>query len=325
MRLGAVGRGPALASLLMLAVALAGTASALPAAPADTPDPASLAPDLDAVRDLTPRHAPERLADALASAARDLADALPDALPEELRDAAEAVLARVPGPTPMTSGDEHEAMAAAAPHADGLGWQWDGPPAPTGANGLASTAAGVSAVALLAGALAYYWPTMKYGFAALYTRIPRDAVLAHETRERIYKLVRDQPGIHVYEVCDRLGLGWGTAVHHLKILQDQGMLTSHRDGRYRRFFLVGDDRISYREAVGVLRHPTSRRIAQVVASRPGLIQKDVCAALGLSTSLVAWHLGRLKAAGVVSAERRGRTIEYRPGPAWEHVGEPGDA
>ncbi|MCA1813703.1 MAG: hypothetical protein LC624_07100, partial [Halobacteriales archaeon] len=57
--------------------------------------------------------------------------------------------------------------------------------------GVAQTAAAVSGFALLAGALAYFWPAVKFGATALYTRIPRDAVLMHGARERIYRLVKD--------------------------------------------------------------------------------------------------------------------------------------
>lgn len=295
-------------AVCFVALGWLGAAAALPTVPG---------PTLDIVGDLAP-HAP----------GLPLSPEVPLDPPLDPEDAVGDLLRRA-----------ERAVAEVAPRSEGMGRPYSEPdrhpevvlgphggtPAPTGpSSSLTGTAAGVSLAALLAGIFAYYWPVGKYAFTALYTRIPRDTVLAHDTRERIYKLVKDQPGIHANDVCDRLGLGWGTAVHHLHILEQHGLLMSHRDGRYRRFFLVGDDRAAQRQAVGVLRHPTSRRVAELVAERPGLIQKQVCESLGLSTSLVAWHLGRLKAAGIVAAQRQGRTVQYRPGPAWsglEGVGE----
>jgi predicted transcriptional regulator len=181
---------------------------------------------------------------------------------------------------------------------------------------LAGPAAAASGAALAAGLLAYFWPALKFAVTPLYSRIPRDAVLMHGARERIYKLVQSEPGIHAHEVAQRLGLGWGTTVYHLKLLEKNSLLVARHEGRYKRFFVTGDARIQHKDAIALLRNPTSRSIATTVAQQPGLIQKQVCEALGLSPSLASWHLQRLEGAGVVSAERLGRSVHYAPGPAW---------
>lgn len=184
---------------------------------------------------------------------------------------------------------------------------------------MATTAAAVSVFAALAGALAYFWPTLKFLVAPLYTRIAPDAVLAHGARENIYRLIKDEPGIHAHEVASRLSLGWGTTVYHLKLLEKNSLVVSRHEGRYKRFFVTGDQRLQHQGAVALLRNPTSRSIAGVVAAQPGLIQKQVCEALGLSPSLASWHLQRLEAAGVVRAERVGRSVRYAPGLAWHEL------
>lgn len=190
-------------------------------------------------------------------------------------------------------------------------------PEPPPGQDLLAGAAGVAGVlALGAGLAALFWPALKVALAPLYSRISKDAVLLHGSRENIYRLVKENPGIHAHEVAERLDLAWGTAIHHLKLLEQNGLLTSYRDGRYKRFFLVGDQRLAQKEAVALLRNDTARRIVEAVVGRPGLIQKDVCEALGVSSSLATWHLQRLAEAGLVLAHRRGRVVHYEPGPAW---------
>lgn len=213
---------------------------------------------------------------------------------------------------PFAEGDpRHEA----APHAatkdfDGASIA-PGRPEPVG-----EVVAVAGGLVLAAGLAALFWPALKVAVAPLYSRISKDAVLAHGSRENIYRLVQEHPGIHAHEVAERLDLAWGTAIHHLRLLEQNGLLTAYRDGRYKRFFVVGDQRLQQKEAVGLLRNDTARRIVQAVAERPGLIQKDVCDALGVSSSLATWHLQRLAEAGLVIAQRRGRVVHYEPGPAW---------
>lgn len=184
-----------------------------------------------------------------------------------------------------------------------------------------TAAAVVSAAAIAAGIAAWFWPALKWLVAPLYTRIPKDTLLMHDARERIFKLIREEPGIHAHEVAARLDLGWGTAVYHLKLLERNGLVVSRHEGRYKRFFVTGDQRIQVKDAVALLRNPTSRSIAAQVARQPGLIQKQVCEALGLSPSLASWHLQRLEAAQVVRAERLGRAVRYIPGQAWTELQE----
>lgn len=242
-------------------------------------------------------------------------------LPEPVREAIHRVRTAAAPYAPMLAPAEEAGFVAVDPrHGDApraATKDFDGaslaPQAPQPVD-QAMAAAGV--LALGAGLAALFWPALKVVLAPLYSRISKDAVLAHASRENIYRLVRENPGIHAHEVAERLDMAWGTAIHHLKILEQSGLITAYRDGRYKRFFVVGDQRIQQKEAVALLRNDTARRIVEAVSARPGLIQKDVCDALGVSSSLATWHLQRLAEAGLVIAQRRGRVVHYEPGPAW---------
>lgn len=138
-------------------------------------------------------------------------------------------------------------------------------------------------------------------------------------RARILRLIREEPGIHNRSIARSLALSRGTTSYHLHLLERRGIVVADPAGRYRRYFAASDPRIHHKAAIHLLRHPTARAIAELVAARPGLIQKDLCQALGLLPSRASWHLRRLEQAQVVAARRTGQRVHYRAGPAWEEA------
>lgn len=192
-----------------------------------------------------------------------------------------------------------------------------------------SVARGAAAGAAVFGALgaaaagAYYWPTLRFGLTALlaplYSRIEKDDVLTHEKREEIYGLIRSAPGIHAHEISEKAGIGWGTTVYHLRLLENHRLVVSKRSGRYKRFFLNSGAPGAQKDAYGALRNDTAARIGQFILKNPGTTQKEVCAGLGLSPSLVSWHVQRLEESELVKKVKEGRRVRYFAGPAWNEI------
>lgn len=200
-------------------------------------------------------------------------------------------------------------------------------PAPEQDDELSTTViAGASAAALaLVGAAAYYWPRLSWGATVLglpmYSRIERSELLDNDTREELYEAVQDEPGIHAHALSEAVEIGWGTTVYHLRRLEKNGMVTSEKRGRYRRFFPAAGYVAQTREILSVLQNETTNDIARTVLKEPGLNQKAICEKLDISPSLANWHIKRLIEADLVEKERRGRTVHYTPGKAWDEVGD----
>ncbi len=190
---------------------------------------------------------------------------------------------------------------------------------------ISGATAGAAVFGVLGGlaALAYYWPSVRYALTLavvpLYSRIERDDVLHHDKREEIYGLIRAQPGIHAHEISERARIGWGTTVYHLRLLEGHQLVVSKRAGRYKRFFLTSGAVGGTKDAYGVLRNDTAARVGQFILKNPGVSQKDACAALGLSPSLVSWHVDRLEEAELVKKLKEGRRVRYFGGPAWNQI------
>ncbi len=156
--------------------------------------------------------------------------------------------------------------------------------------------------------------------APLFTRFNHETVLAHDRRRELYELVASTPGICLPELCEATGLSRTAATHHLRLLEKQHIIVSERHGRSRHFFQNGGRYANHqKEAYAVLQNDRSHALAHCVAKTPGVIQKELCDALGLDASVAHWHLRRLQEAGLVDGVRQGRTVAYFPLPPLREI------
>lgn len=148
--------------------------------------------------------------------------------------------------------------------------------------------------------------------AGLFSRIQGQKVLDNPVRAHVHQVVVQDPGLSLEEVRSRAGIAWGTAVHHLRRLEDTGLLVSIVQNARRRYFAANTPASSHRAHVAALSHPTARRVADFVRQRPGVDQSGLCAALGLRNPTASKHLQQLATHGLVLAERDGRRCRYHP-------------
>lgn len=156
--------------------------------------------------------------------------------------------------------------------------------------------------------------------SVLYTRIAREKILDHESRERLLAAIQASPGVAVADVADRVGLARNTAVYHIRRLESEGLVTTQRQGRTRLCFVAGSARErTQADALATLRHETTRSMAQAIRTQPGLDQQSLCARFGVTPSLAHWHATRLVASGIVRKVREGRHVRYYPEPAFQDL------
>lgn len=212
----------------------------------------------------------------------------------------------------------------------------EAPAAAPGAAPLATTAAiveaipGSDAVALAAAAagasmLGLYgiWRVLKWGgFAALlplYSHISDDEILDDPNRAGIYKLIQTEPGISTKDIADRLDLAWGTVTHHLGKLEKRRFVVSKKYGKYRRYFANGAGGTDQKDALAVLRLDRTGDVASLIQRQPGMTQKAVSVALGVSSSTILWHVKRLEEVNLVRKVREGKLVRYYPGEGMDGV------
>lgn len=210
------------------------------------------------------------------------------------------------GPAPT------EATGADAGAADALALD----PIAVAVTAAAATAAttGSAAATLWERARRFLW------LGLLYSRIAKERLLDHGSRERLLGTIRATPGLAVADLAERTGLPRNTVTYHLRVLERERLVSSTRNGRNRLFFAPGSlEKRVQADAMATLRHETTLAMARAIGETPGVDQKALCARVGVSPSLAHWHADRLVASGVVDKRREGRSVRYYPGAAFEIV------
>jgi predicted transcriptional regulator len=169
-----------------------------------------------------------------------------------------------------------------------------------------AAATGIGAVALLAGALYYFWPAIKgYVGFGLFSRVDDRAVLDLPARRRLHDAIVAEPGIHFMALARKASVGRGALAYHLRRLEDAGLVVVRKAPGYTCFFAQGSVDWNLVSAAPLLRSEGSRAVFEAVQAAPGLSGRELARRLGRSASTVNYHLQRLQAAGLVFGEGAG--------------------
>lgn len=136
-----------------------------------------------------------------------------------------------------------------------------------------------------------------------YSRYDDSDPLEHDCRKAIYETVRKQPGAYLSEVSDRTEVPLSTVRHHVRILEDEGLVTARKVNGKRRYFLEGDDA----ELLAALAEPAKREVLETIAEFGRAPNGRLADALERDPSTVSHHLAALEEAGLVLREKDGRS------------------
>lgn len=182
--------------------------------------------------------------------------------------------------------DPHSSMALASP------WTLPTPPA----------RAGIAGAALLVGLLYWLWPALKSGgFVGLFSRLRRERLLEHPTRVAIVDAVRSQPGIHHTALVRMLGKGKGVVDHHLRKLDDAGLVVVRKSTGRTCYFVRGAVDAATMDAVPHL-GPAAARVLAWVVENPGQSATRAARAVGISDGTMSHHVRRLRGAGLLRTD-----------------------
>lgn len=170
------------------------------------------------------------------------------------------------------------------------------PPAP-------AAAASLGFLAFLGAAAYYFWPALKVAGVGMFTRIRDDDLLNHPRRREVHDAIQADPGIHFQALSRNVGGGRGSLDHHLRKLQQGGLVVRQETAGRTSFFPKGAVDRRVMQAAPLLRAGSTRSVLDLIAAKPGSQCADVAAATGLSNPTVSYHLGKLRKAGLVAGGR----------------------
>jgi DNA-binding transcriptional ArsR family regulator len=166
-------------------------------------------------------------------------------------------------------------------------------------------AAATSLAAVLLAALAWLARCLVLGVPFFaFSRIEDDALAAHPQRRRALDYITANPGANIAQVRRALGLAWGTTVYHLSRLERAGLVAVRHVGGQRTHWPLGS--APAKDALP----GTGRTLARLVHERPGLAQRELAQLAGIGAAAACKQLARLQSAGLVLAQRDGRSLRY---------------
>lgn len=158
----------------------------------------------------------------------------------------------------------------------------------------------------------------------LFARIDESRVF-DGVRKNIHEYIKLHPGEHLSRIMRTFKLSPSSVTHHLAVLEKTGNVISHKDDRYRRFYVNGNGYKSYtngedyKPVISVLKNSTSKKIALFLLSNQKTNQKLLAKKLGIHPSTVSWHAKRLRNVGLLSRRRNGKELSYTISPDAEKV------
>jgi len=141
---------------------------------------------------------------------------------------------------------------------------------------------------------------------------PRDEALFLDTRQRIFNLIEQNPGLHFREIQRRTNLAVGSLQYHLDYLVKKNLIKIEKRGKFTRYYTSGGPQLGESQAtMSLLRQESLRKIVIFLLTNRRVNNTKIADALGLSPSTVSWHLEKLTTAGIIEKKRKGRKIFYK--------------
>jgi len=177
---------------------------------------------------------------------------------------------------------------------------------------LASLAGGTVGAAIVVGSSSRLRrPLVILLFASVYARLNRESLLDHFNRGSLHGIIKENPGIHFSDLRRRAGLSNGSAIHHLRALEQGGYIRVTSAGAFTRYFAMGQPVDA--ETYGL--SPADSAVLRAVLNTPGIALADLAKGMGRSLGTTSRAVTRLSSLGFVSTERarRKRLVYPRQG------------
>ena len=152
--------------------------------------------------------------------------------------------------------------------------------------------------------------TFKF-FIPMYSRLQKDTLADEPTRQKLLSTIYTEPGTNFTLLKEKLGLHNGTLAHHINILENNNMITSHRSGRQRLFFPFGGG-LNTTIRNSLITNKTQKDIIQMVKENPGITQSMISQQLDTSRQKINYHVNCLSNNSILRVEKHGRITRLYP-------------
>ena len=151
-----------------------------------------------------------------------------------------------------------------------------------------------------------------------------DHVLEQETRNAVYQLIKEKPGLHFRQICRELNKRMGVIQYHVSVLEKTNFIRSVRDGRYKCFFAhktEGNCQIQVPDGVDKdiretmltnMRRKTPKvLLAHLIENnQSSTSHQELSKICDVSPQAITFHCQRLERCNIIASEKKGRQKYY---------------
>ncbi|WP_338727028.1 helix-turn-helix domain-containing protein [Haladaptatus sp. DJG-WS-42] len=141
-----------------------------------------------------------------------------------------------------------------------------------------------------------------------YSRFDDSDPLEHEGRDAVFSAINESPGIYLSAVAERADVPLSTARHHLRVLEDEQLISGAKIRGKRRFYSAHTEG---HELVAALNDEATATVLDALSRLGPASVSALASAVGRDPSTITHHLQRLEADGIVVREREGRAVVTR--------------
>lgn len=135
-------------------------------------------------------------------------------------------------------------------------------------------------------------------------------VLDVEIRRNIYRLIVLNPGINLTKIAEILRISIPLADYHLHYLEENALITSTKEGGYKRYYGKGDIGVEEKKFLSILQQDIPLQIVTFLLEHPYSKPRDILEGIHLSSALLTYYLKKLMKYGLVTENPRGEKKEF---------------
>jgi len=130
-------------------------------------------------------------------------------------------------------------------------------------------------------------------------------------RKMIFQHISKYPGTYIREMEKNLSLALGDLQYHLQQLENAGLISSHDDGRRRRYFVNKEVDFLDREVISFVKMRTPRRIIIFLLLHPESSFKEILSEFPFTKGALSFHMKKLVNANIVTNAKREKETIYK--------------
>ena len=145
-------------------------------------------------------------------------------------------------------------------------------------------------------------------------------LLDNPNRNLIYSYIETNPGAHISEIVNNIGLNRGTVKYHIKALEVQNKIEACNDDRKIRYLVsnLACDEVE-KKVISVLKNVTNKRIISEIRNKKCNTNIALALEIGVSRATISWHMRYLKEIGFVKGTKIGRNVIYEINPSYNYL------